>query len=188
MDVWFDSGSSFNGVLRTRGLKFPADLYLEGCDQYRGWFNSSLIISTAVTGVAPYKSVLSHGFVLDGNGNKMSKSLGNGFDPNKIVSVYGAEILRLWVASIDYQADVRISDNIIKQIADTYRKIRNTFKFLLANLSDGDKEFNPNVDMVKSYSQLSNYILAELEQVKNHALEDYNNYDLLLVYKKFLIS
>ncbi len=177
MDVWFDSGSSFNGVLRTRGLKFPADLYLEGCDQYRGWFNSSLIISTAVTGVAPYKSVLSHGFVLDGNGNKMSKSLGNGVDPNKIVSVYGAEILRLWVASIDYQADVRISDNIIKQIADTYRKIRNTFKFLLANLSDGDKEFDPNVDMVKSYSQLSTYILAELEQVKNHALEDYNNYD-----------
>lgn len=178
MDVWFDSGSSFNGVLRTRGLKFPADLYLEGSDQYRGWFNSSLIISTAVTGVAPYQNVLSHGFVLDGNGNKMSKSLGNGVDPNKIISSYGADILRLWVATVDYQADVRISDAIIKQVADTYRKIRNTFKFLLANLSDGeDKSFNPATDMVKEYSRLSTYILAELEQTKNNCLEAYNRYD-----------
>lgn len=178
MDVWFDSGSSFNGVLRTRKEKFPADLYLEGSDQYRGWFNSSLIISTAVTGHAPYKNVLSHGFILDGNGNKMSKSLGNGIDPNKIISVYGADILRLWVASIDYQADVKISDNIIKQVAETYRKIRNTFKFLLANLADDEeKVFSPKQEMVKEYSTLSTYILAQLEKVKNAALKDYNNYD-----------
>lgn len=178
MDVWFDSGSSFNGVLRARGNKFPADLYLEGSDQYRGWFNSSLIISTAVTGRAPYKNVLSHGFVLDGNGNKMSKSLGNGVDPNKIINVYGADILRLWVATVDYQADVRISENIIKQVADTYRKIRNTFKFLLANLADdGDNVFDPNKDLVTTYSRLSTYLLAKLEQIKNEALDAYNSYD-----------
>ena len=178
MDVWFDSGSSFNGVLRQRGLKYPCDLYLEGSDQYRGWFNSSLIIATAVTGSAPYKNVLSHGFVLDGNGNKMSKSLGNGVDPNKIISVYGADVLRLWVATVDYQADVRISDNIIKQVADTYRKIRNTFKFLLGNLSDsGDKKFNPETDKVTSFNRLSTYMLSELENVKNHVLDDYNHYD-----------
>ena len=187
MDVWFDSGSSFNGVLRTRGLKFPCDLYLEGSDQYRGWFNSSLIISTAVTGSAPYKNVLSHGFVLDGNGNKMSKSAGNGVDPNKIINVYGADILRLWVSSIDYQADVRISDNIIKQVAETYRKIRNTFKFLLANLADKDeKRFNPDEDMVSSYSRLSTYILAQLEQVKNAAVNNYNNYDFASVLQDVL--
>ena len=178
MDVWFDSGSSFNGVLRARGNKFPCDLYLEGSDQYRGWFNSSLIISTAVTGVAPYKAVLSHGFVLDGNGNKMSKSLGNGVDPNKIINQYGADILRLWVATIDYQADVRISDNIIKQVADTYRKIRNTFKFLLANLADaGEERFNPETDMVKEYNRLSSYILAKLESVTNASIDNYNSYD-----------
>ena len=187
MDVWFDSGSSFNGVLRTRGLKFPCDLYLEGSDQYRGWFNSSLIISTAVTGSAPYKNVLSHGFVLDGNGNKMSKSAGNGVDPNKIINVYGADILRLWVSSIDYQADVRISDNIIKQVADTYRKIRNTFKFLLANLADSDEnKFNPEVDMVSSYSRLSTYILAQLEQVSNKVVESYDNYDFASVLQDVL--
>ena len=178
MDVWFDSGSSFNGVLRTRGVKYPADLYLEGSDQYRGWFNSSLIIATAVTGQAPYKNILSHGFVLDGNGNKMSKSAGNGVDPNKIINVYGADILRLWVATIDYQADVRISDNIIKQVADSYRKIRNTFKFLLANLSDrDDKVFNPETDMVNEYSMLSKFILAKLEAVKNECINDFDNYD-----------
>ncbi len=178
MDVWFDSGSSFNGVLNARGLKYPADLYLEGSDQYRGWFNSSLIISTAVFGKAPYKNVVSHGFVLDGNGNKMSKSLGNGIDPNKIINIYGADVLRLWAATIDYQADVRISENIIKQVSDTYRKIRNTFKFLLANLADrGEKSFNYKEDMVQSYSRLSNYILAKLENVKNLCLADYNNYD-----------
>lgn len=178
MDVWFDSGSSFNGVLRARGNKFPADLYLEGADQYRGWFNSSLIISVAVTGHAPYKTVVSHGFVMDGNGMKMSKSLGNGLDPNKVISQSGADILRLWTASIDYQADVRISQSIINTVADTYRKIRNTFKFLLANLSDGEnKSFNPETDMVKKYSKLGQYLLATLEKVKNDVLADYNNYD-----------
>lgn len=187
MDVWFDSGSSFNGVLRTRELKFPADLYLEGSDQYRGWFNSSLIISTAITGKAPYKNVLSHGFVLDGNGNKMSKSLGNGIDPNKIINVYGADVLRLWAATVDYQADVRISEQIVKQVADTYRKIRNTFKFLLANLSDGEeKYFDPKTDMVKTYSRLSTYILAELEKTKNECLDSYNTYSFAYALQEVL--
>ena len=177
MDVWFDSGSSFNGVLRARGNKYPCDLYLEGSDQYRGWFNSSLIIATATTGVAPYKNVLSHGFVLDGKGNKMSKSAGNGIDPNKLINVYGTDILRLWVATINYQADVRISEDIIKQVAETYKKIRNIFKFLLANLNDGESSFNPNEHMVKEYSKLSTYLLASLEKTKNEAIKCYDEYD-----------
>lgn len=178
MDVWFDSGSSFNGVVRARGLKYPCDLYLEGSDQYRGWFNSSLIIATAVTGKAPYRQVVSHGFVLDGKGNKMSKSLGNGVDPNKIISVYGADILRLWVATINYQADVRISEDIVRQVAETYKKIRNIFKFLLANLSDGEeRSFCFETDAVNADSRLSQYLLASLERVKNTALEEYEHYD-----------
>src|SRR5690606_25988758 len=126
MDVWFDSGSSHQSVLVERDdQERPADLYLEGSDQYRGWFNSSLTTAVAVSGKAPYKGVLSHGFVLDGNGRKMSKSLGNVILPSKVTNQYGAEILRLWVASVDYQADVRVSDAILKQVSEVYRKIRN---------------------------------------------------------------
>src|SRR5699024_3107566 len=120
------------------------DLYLEGSDQYRGWFNSSLTTAVAVTGQAPYKGVLSHGFVLDGNGRKMSKSLGNVILPGKVTNQLGAEIIRLWVSSVDYQSDVRVSDNILKQVSEVYRKIRNTFRFLLGNLAD----FDPNKDAI----------------------------------------
>ena len=177
MDVWFDSGSSFNTEIR-RGYSFPVDLYLEGSDQYRGWFNSSLIISVATQGVAPYKNVLSHGFILDGKGQKMSKSLGNGIDPNKIINVYGADVLRLWCATVDYQADVRISEDLIKKVSDTYRKIRNTFKFMLANLNDTEeKSFNYETDKVTTFSTLGQYVLASLEDTKNKVINHYDNYD-----------
>ena len=121
MDVWFDSGSSYQ-ILQRRGLPFPADLYLEGSDQYRGWFNSSLITSVALYDHAPYKQVLSHGFVLDGQGRKMSKSLGNTVDPLKVMSEQGADILRLWVSTTTYQSDVRISNELMVQVAESYRK------------------------------------------------------------------
>ncbi|MCL2560532.1 MAG: isoleucine--tRNA ligase [Turicibacter sp.] len=144
MDVWFDSGTVHHGVLKARGLPYPADLFLEGSDQYRGWFNSSLSTGVAMTGEAPYKTVLSHGFALDGKGHKMSKSLGNVVDPLKLIKQYGADVVRMWVASVDYQSDVRISDEMIKQVSESYRKIRNTFRFLLGNLFD----FDPAVDAV----------------------------------------
>jgi len=138
MDVWFDSGSSYM-LLERRGLKFPADLYLEGSDQYRGWFNSSIITSVATKGIAPYKTVVSHGFTLDGQGRKMSKSLGNTVDPIKVCNQSGADILRLWVASVEYRADMPLSQDILKQVSEAYRKIRNTLRFLMSNTSD----FNP---------------------------------------------
>src|SRR5690625_2002875 len=132
MDVWFDSGSSHEAVLnQSEDQQRPADIYLEGSDQYRGWFNSSLTTSIAVNGDAPYKNVISHGMVLDGNGRKMSKSLGNVIDPSKILKQSGADILRLWVASVDYQSDVRISDDIIKQVSESYSKICNKYNFVL---------------------------------------------------------
>ena len=177
MDVWFDSGSSFFTEIR-RGYNFPVDLYLEGSDQYRGWFNSSLIISVATKGVAPYKNVLSHGFILDGKGQKMSKSLGNGIDPNKIINVYGADILRLWCATVDYQSDVRISEDLIKKVSDTYRKIRNTFKFMLANLNDTETEsFNYELNHVETFTKLGQYVLASLEDTNNKVIAYYDNYD-----------
>jgi len=144
MDVWFDSGTIHHGVLKARGFPYPADMFLEGSDQYRGWFNSSLSTGVAMTGKAPYKTVLSHGFTLDGKGLKMSKSIGNVVDPLKLIKQYGADVVRMWAASVDYQSDVRISDDMIKQVSESYRKIRNTFRFLLGNLFD----FDPNVDAV----------------------------------------
>lgn len=174
MDVWFDSGSSHTGVIKQRGGILPVDLYLEGSDQYRGWFNSSLIISTAVYGYAPYKTVVSHGFVLDGKGEKMSKSLGNTVEPNKVVAQSGADILRLWTASIDYQSDVRISDELLKQVTENYRKIRNTFRFMLANLKDfGWKDCLPLNGLPESDA----YILAKVFEVANSAVVSYRNYD-----------
>lgn len=179
MDVWFDSGSSSAGVLKRRGLKFPADLYLEGADQYRGWFNSSLIISTAVFNQAPYKRVVTHGFVLDQNGEKMSKSKKNGIDPLKMINIYGADVMRLWAATIDYQADVRIGESIIKQVSDTYRKIRNTFKFLLGNLNNGEGKprFDIKTDKVEEFEIIDKYILAKLESVKNEVIDEMDNVD-----------
>ncbi len=174
MDVWFDSGSSWNGVLKERGLKYPADLYLEGSDQYRGWFNSSLILSVATNHVAPYKEVVSHGFVMDETWEKMSKSKGNGIDPLKIIEVYGADTLRLWAALIDYQQDVRISEGIVKTISEQYRKIRNTFRFLLGNINT----YNPN-ENVEITELVDKCVLAKFESVKNDYLAAFNRYDFL---------
>jgi isoleucyl-tRNA synthetase len=136
LDGWFDSGSTHAAVLRTRPeLRWPADMYLEGADQYRGWFQSSLLTSVATVGKAPYKTVLTHGWVVDGEGKKMSKSLGNVINPADIVKEYGADILRLWVSSSDYRVDVRISKDMFKQLSEIYLKIRNTSRFILGNLS-----------------------------------------------------
>ncbi len=173
MDVWFDSGSSWNGVLKTRGLQYPADLYLEGNDQYRGWFNSSLILSLAVNGIAPFRACLTHGFVMTEDWQKMSKSAGNGVDPNKIANQFGADILRLWAASVDYQSDARIGERIISATADNYRKIRNTFRFLLGNLNG----YDPKAAKHPEYSLIDRFILAEEERVKNKALDCYEKYD-----------
>ncbi|MFD1777821.1 isoleucine--tRNA ligase [Fredinandcohnia salidurans] len=181
MDVWFDSGSSHQAVLLEReDLQRPADLYLEGSDQYRGWFNSSLSTAVAVTGKAPYKGVLSHGFALDGDGRKMSKSLGNVVVPEKVMKQLGADILRLWVASVDYQADVRVSDAILKQVAEVYRKIRNTFRFLLGNLSD----FNPETDAipVNELREVDRYILVKLNKLIDKVKTSYENYEFAGVY------
>ena len=172
MDVWFDSGSSWAGTLLERGIKYPSDLYLEGSDQYRGWFNSSLIVSLATHGVAPYHNVVSHGWVLDEHGEQMHKSKGNGVDPVKIANVYGADILRLWVATIEYQQDVRIGENLIKQVADQYRKIRNTLKFLSWNLVDYDPK-NP----AKEFAKVDLFILNKLDEVVNLVNEKFDNYD-----------
>ncbi len=173
MDVWFDSGSSWNGVLKNRGMSYPADLYLEGNDQYRGWFNSSLILSLAVNGTAPFKACLTHGFVMTEDWQKMSKSAGNGVDPNKIANQFGADILRLWAASVDYQADARIGEKIISMTADNYRKIRNTFRFLLGNLNGYEAKKTGKVE----YSLIDRFVLAEEERVKNKALDCYEKYD-----------
>ena len=171
MDVWFDSGSSWNTALRARGSKYPCDLYLEGSDQYRGWFNSSLIVSLAVNGVAPYQNVVSHGWVLDEHGEQMHKSKGNGVDPVKIANVYGADILRLWTAIVDYQQDVRIGENLIKQVADQYRKIRNTLKFISWNLKDYDLE------EAKEFAKVDLFILEKLNSVVKKTKESFDRYD-----------
>jgi isoleucyl-tRNA synthetase len=181
MDVWFDSGSSHQAVLLEReDLVRPADLYLEGSDQYRGWFNSSLSTAVAVTGKAPYKGVLSHGFALDGEGRKMSKSLGNVVVPAKVMNQLGADILRLWVASVDYQADVRVSDAILKQVAEVYRKIRNTFRFLLGNLAD----FNPSVNKVayENLREVDQFMLVKLNKLVKYVRNAYENYEFAGIY------
>ncbi|WP_438466773.1 isoleucine--tRNA ligase [Streptococcus pluranimalium] len=182
MDVWFDSGSSWNGVMNAReNLSYPADLYLEGSDQYRGWFNSSLITSVAVNGHAPYKGVLSQGFVLDGKGEKMSKSKGNIISPNDVAKQYGAEILRLWVASVDTDNDVRVSMEILGQVSETYRKIRNTLRFLLANTHD----YNPSTDAV-SYQNLAavdKYMTIKFNKLVEVINKAYEAYDFMAIYK-----
>ncbi|WP_100373273.1 isoleucine--tRNA ligase [Bacillus sp. FJAT-45037] len=181
MDVWFDSGSSHQAVLEERNdLTRPADLYLEGSDQYRGWFNSSLSTSVAVSGKAPYKGVLSHGFALDGQGRKMSKSVGNVVVPNDVMKQLGADILRLWVASVDYQSDVRVSDKILKQVSESYRKIRNTFRFLLGNLHD----FDPKVHAVKKeeMDEVHLFMLVKLNEVIDKVKTSYDQYQFSNVY------
>ena len=174
MDVWFDSGSSHTGVMIERGYDYPVDLYFEGSDQYRGWFNSSLIIGVAAHGKAPYKTVLSHGFVLDGKGNKMSKSLGNTVDPIKLVNQYGADIVRLWATSVAYQQDVRISNDIMKQISEGYRKIRNTMRFVLGNLNDFKAK---DLVAVQDLPDVDKYMLAKLNELMKAYDEAYSQYD-----------
>lgn len=183
LDVWFDSGSSWSGVMEKRdGLHYPADLYLEGSDQYRGWFNSSLITSVAVTGQAPYKQVLSQGFVLDDKGHKMSKSLGNVISPNDVIKQMGAEIIRLWVAQADTTSDVAVSMGILQQSAESYRKIRNTFRYMLANTSDFDPKKNRVAyDDLRSVDQ---YMEVKLNDLIKECLAAYDKFDFTTVFKK----
>ncbi len=175
MDVWFDSGSSWNELI-ARGYEYPCDMYFEGSDQYRGWFNSSLIVSVAVNGTAPYKSVLSHGYVCDSKGEAMHKSVGNVVNPLDIINKYGADILRLWAASEDFKADMRIGDSNLKQVSDQYRKIRNTFRFLLGVTSDYEGEL---LDY-KELESIDKYILISLNEMVAKVKDAYDNYDFVL--------
>ncbi len=183
MDVWFDSGCTHRAVVakRTEELgELPVELYLEGSDQHRGWFQSSLLTSVATTGKAPYKSVLTHGFVLDGDGRKMSKSLGNVTRPQEIIKIYGADVLRLWAASVDYRNDIKIGDTIIKQLVEIFKKIRNTARFLLGNIYD----FDPAKDYVQ-YDELKNidkFALHKLNALIKNVTEAFDNYEF---YKYF---
>ncbi|PKK94414.1 MAG: isoleucine--tRNA ligase, partial [Tenericutes bacterium HGW-Tenericutes-5] len=182
MDVWFDSGTSHHGAMKDLGYPYPADLYMEGSDQYRGWFNSSLITGVATEGKSPYKTLVSHGFVLDGDGRKMSKSEGNVVDPNKIANTMGADIFRLWTASVDYQADVRLSDNLIKQVSESYRKIRNTIKFLLGNIFDFDNEKNKvEYDLL---NDIDKYVLIKNNNLIKEVLDAYEDFKFDVVYRK----
>lgn len=181
MDVWFDSGVTHAAVCDVRPeLHWPADLYLEGADQYRGWFQSSLLTSVAWRGAAPYKAILTHGWVVDGKGEKMSKSLGNGILPREVVDKYGADILRLWVASSDYQVDVRISNDILKQLSESYRKIRNTARFMLSNLYD----FNPEFDMVemRQLRPIDRWAVMKLNELDRTCRAAYEKYEFHQVY------
>ena len=182
MDVWFDSGVSHIAVCESRPyLKWPADLYLEGADQYRGWFQSSLLTSVASRGCAPYKTVVTHGWVVDGQGRKMSKSLGNGIEPSEVIAQYGADILRLWVSSTDYQADVRISKEILAQLSEAYRKIRNTARYILGNISD----FDPDKDMVSidELLPIDKWALMKLDELNDKVRKAYDTYDFHIVYQ-----
>lgn len=185
MDVWFDSGSSHQGVLAERDyLDFPADLYLEGSDQYRGWFNSSLITSVVATGKAPYKQVVSQGFTLDKDGHKMSKSIGNTIAPDEIIKKMGADIVRLWVTSVDSSADVRVSTESFVKISDSYKKLRNTMRYLLANTSD----FDPKTDAVAvdQLTSVDRHMLYKLNAFTKSVEAHYDNFDFLNIYKELI--
>lgn len=182
MDVWFDSGSSWS-ELEARGMDYPCDLYFEGSDQYRGWFNSSLIVGTAVKGRAPYREVLSHGYVVDSKGEKMSKSLGNVVNPMDIIEKNGADVFRLWAMVSDFKQDLKLGDSNIKQVSDQYRKIRNTFRFLLGNINPAD--FDPKKDMVayEDLEMVDKYILVVLNDVVKEVREDVLKYDYVAANK-----
>lgn len=185
LDVWFDSGSTHAAVLKRRpDLAFPADLYLEGSDQHRGWFQSSLLTGCAIDGRAPYEALLTHGFVVDGAGHKMSKSKGNVVAPQKVMDTYGADILRLWTASTDYSGELTISDEILKRVAESYRRIRNTLRFLLANLAD----FDANNDLlpVGEWLEIDRYALHLTSKLQTEILADYNRYEFHLAVQKFV--
>lgn len=180
LDVWFDSACSFAAVMEQReGSKIPVDLYLEGSDQHRGWFHSSLLVGVGTRGVAPYKTCLTHGFVVDGNGNKMSKSLGNTVSPDDITKKHGAEVMRLWVASSDYRNDVRLSMPILDGLSEGYRKIRNTVRYALSNLFD----FDPTKDTVKDLLPLEQWVLARLDSLTEKVKRAYDHYEFHLVFQ-----
>ena len=181
MDVWFDSGVSHAAVCNEEhGLRWPADLYLEGADQYRGWFQSSLLTSVAAKGRAPYKAVCTYGWVVDGEGKAMHKSLGNGMSPDEVTEKFGADILRIWVASSDYHADIRISQDILKQLSDAYRKIRNTARFILSNLGD----FNPDTDSVsvEKLDGIDKWAMARMDEIIEKCKAAYDKFDFHIVY------
>ncbi len=183
LDVWFDSGVTHYAVLAQRaGLRFPADLYLEGSDQHRGWFQSSLKTSMAMNAVPPYKTVLTHGFTVDANGNKMSKSLGNVVPPQKVMNEYGADVLRLWIAATDFSNDMRVSDEILKRTADSYRRIRNTARFILSNLVG----FDPTLDCVPmdNMVQLDRWVVAQTAKLQREIIQCYDTYEFHLIYQK----
>lgn len=181
MDVWFDSGSSHAAVCKTRPeLAWPADMYLEGSDQHRGWFQSSLLTSVATEGKAPYRAVLTHGYVVDGEGRKMSKSVGNTVAPQEVIAQYGADIIRLWAASSDYKADIRISKEILKQLSEVYRKIRNTIRYILGNTND----FNYETDKVefKDMLELDRWALMHMQLLKKEVSAAYESHDFHVLY------
>ena len=181
LDVWFDSGTSHAAVLETREeLHSPADLYLEGSDQHRGWFQSSLLTSIGTRKRAPYQGVLTHGYVVDGQGKKMSKSVGNVVAPQEVIDKYGAEVLRLWVSSENYQDDVKVSDEILKQVSDAYRKIRNTIRFLLSNIGD----YDPDAHQIapEDYTELDRWALARFAALTDRVIEAYEQYEFHTVY------
>jgi isoleucyl-tRNA synthetase len=185
LDVWFDSGATHAAVLKRRTeLKHPADLYLEGSDQHRGWFQSSLLTGCAIDGRAPYDALLTHGFVVDGSGHKMSKSKGNVVAPQKVMDTYGADILRLWVASTDYSGELTISDEILKRVAEGYRRIRNTLRFLLANLAD----FDASKDLLPAdqWLEIDRYALVLTQDLQSRILTDYDRYEFHLAVQKFV--
>jgi isoleucyl-tRNA synthetase len=184
LDVWFDSGVSQAAVLPTRPeLQWPADMYLEGSDQHRGWFHSSLLAAVGTRHAAPYRTVLTHGFVVDGEGRKMSKSLGNVVDPQQVINRYGAEILRLWVAHVDYREDVRLSEEILTRLTEAYRRIRNTSRFILGNLSD----FDPQRDGVayEALPEIDRFMLHQLAVLSDRVLRAYQDYEYHVFYHAF---
>jgi isoleucyl-tRNA synthetase len=183
LDVWFDSGATHYAVLRQRDeLAFPADLYLEGSDQHRGWFQSSLLTGCAIDGHAPYKALLTHGFTVDEKGYKMSKSRGNGIEPQDICNKLGADMLRLWIASTDYSGEMSLSDEIMKRVTDSYRRIRNTLRFLLANVSDFDVQ--RDAMPVEEWLELDRYALALTQKLQDDVRADYERYEFHLAVQK----
>jgi isoleucyl-tRNA synthetase len=186
-DVWFDSGCTHAAVLEQRDeLESPCDLYLEGADQFRGWFQSSLLTSVAVNNRAPYKTVCTHGWVMDGNGEKMSKSQGNVILPEEVIKKYGVDVLRLWVASLDYHSDIRVSYDMLGQLSEVYRKIRNTARFILGNLCNGDG-FDPDADMTDlgALCELDKYALVKFDELVDKVINAYEEMDYYLAFHAF---
>jgi len=182
LDVWFDSGTTYSHVLQKNGLPYPADMYLEGSDQHRGWFHSSILTSVSINGIAPYKQVLTHGFTVDAKGRKMSKSVGNVIAPQKVMKTLGADIIRLWVCSADYRGEMSVSDEILNRMSDSYRRIRNTIRFLLANTNG----FDPEVDLIATEDMLAldQWAVDRTLDVQNEIREAFDEYQFHTVYQR----